>query len=122
MLWTLGVVAEIVLFWTAGRLGRFGSPPFLLALAGIGVILRWPLTAIADTVAAAAILQVLHALTFGAAHLGAMRYLQDNTPPGLEATAQALYYAPLTGALLGGFMPLAGGLYGRSEERRVGKE
>src|SRR3546814_12922637 len=70
MLWTLGVVAEIVLFWTAGRLGRFGSPPFLLALAGIGVILRWPLTAIADTVAAAALLQVLHAPTFGAAHPG----------------------------------------------------
>ena len=37
MLWTLGVVAEIGLFWIAGRLGRFGSAPVLLALAGIGV-------------------------------------------------------------------------------------
>src|SRR3546814_11668186 len=47
MLWTLGVVAEIVLFWTAGRPGRFGRPPFLPALPGIGVILRGPLTALA---------------------------------------------------------------------------
>ena len=111
MLWTLGVVAEIGLFWVAGRLGRFGSAPFLLAIAGVGAIVRWPLTAIADTVALAAALQVLHALTFGAAHLGAMRFLQDNAPPGLEATAQALYYALVTGVLMGTFMPLAGYLY-----------
>lgn len=111
LLWTLGVVAEIVLFWLAGRLGRFGSATFLLAAAGIGVVIRWPLTAIADTVAAAAALQLLHALTFGAAHLGAMRFLQDNAPPGLEATAQALYYALVTGVLMGVSMPIAGILY-----------
>ena len=111
MLWTLGVVAEIGLFWIAGRLGRFGSAPVLLALAGIGAMVRWPLTAIADTVAMAAALQILHALTFGAAHLGSMRFLQDNAPPGLEATAQALYYALVTGVLMGTFMPLAGLLY-----------
>lgn len=112
-LWTLGVVAEIVLFWIAGRLGRFGSPRFLFMLAGLGVVLRWPLTAVADSVAAAAALQVLHALTFGAAHLGAMRHLQDNAPPGLEATAQALYYALVTGVLMGIVMPVAGVLYER---------
>src|SRR3546814_1722077 len=72
------------------------------------------MTGNADTAAAAAILQVLHALTFGAAHLGAMRYLQDNAPPGLEATAQALYYALVTGVLMGVFMPLAGVLYERA--------
>lgn len=112
-LWTIGVLAEIVLFWVAGRLGRFGSAPVLLALAGLGVLVRWPLTAVADSVALAAPLQVLHALTFGAAHLGAMRFLQDNAPPGLEATAQALYYALVTGVLMGLCMPLAGLLYDR---------
>lgn len=110
-LWTIGVLAEIVLFWVAGRLGRFGSAPVLLALAGIGVLVRWPLTAIAESVAVVAALQVLHALTFGAAHLGAMRFLQDNAPPGLEATAQALYYALVTGVLMGLCMPVAGLLY-----------
>jgi PPP family 3-phenylpropionic acid transporter len=111
MLWTIGVLAEIVLFWVAGRLGRFGSAPVLLAVAGVGVLVRWPLTAVADAVALAAPLQVLHALTFGAAHLGAMRFLQDNAPPGLEATAQALYYALVTGVLMGACMPAAGLLY-----------
>jgi len=113
LLWTIGVVAEIALFWVAGRLGRFGGAPFLLTLAGIGVLLRWPLTALADTVAVTAALQVLHALTFGAAHLGAMRFLQDNAPPGLEATAQALYYALVTGVLMGLCMPVAGLLFDR---------
>jgi len=110
-LWTIGVLAEIVLFWVAGRLGRFGSAPFLLAMAGLGVVVRWPLTAIAESIAVVAALQVLHALTFGAAHLGAMRFLQDNAPPGLEATAQALYYALVTGVLMGLCMPAAGLLY-----------
>lgn len=111
VLWTLGVLAEIVLFWVAGKLGRLGNAPILLAIAGIGAIVRWPLMAVADTVAMAAALQTLHALTFGAAHLGAMRFLQDNAPAGLEATAQALYYALVTGVLMGTFMPLAGLLY-----------
>jgi len=110
-LWTLGVVAEIVLFWFAGRLGRFGSARALLALAITGAILRWGLTPFADSPWTAAPLQLLHALTFGAAHLGAMRYLQDNAPEELGATAQALYYALVGGVLMGCAMPLGGWLY-----------
>ncbi len=110
-LWAIGVVAEIVLFWIAGRLGRFSSAPVLLAAAAFGAMLRWPLTAVVDDVALIAPLQILHGLTFGAAHLGAMRYLQDTAPPGLEATAQAFYYALVSGVIMGLAMPAAGWLY-----------
>lgn len=111
LLWTLGVVAEIVLFWFAGRLGRYGSAPVLLGIAIVGTLIRWPLTPFADTPWLAAPLQVLHALTFGAGHLGAMRFLQENAPEGLGATAQALYYALVSGVVMGTVMPLAGMLF-----------
>lgn len=110
-LWTLGVVAEIVLFWFAGRLGRMGSAKVLLALGIFGTLVRWPLTPFADTLWLAAPVQILHALTFGAAHLGAMRFLQENAPRGLEATTQAFYYAMVSGVILGTAMPAAGWIY-----------
>lgn len=111
VLWSLGVVAEIIVFALAARLGRFASAPVLLAAAGIGAIIRWPLTAITHDLIAVGALQLLHGLTFGAAHLGAMRYLQDNAPEGLEATAQAFYYALVSGVVMGLAMPVAGLLY-----------
>lgn len=111
LLWTLGVVAEIVLFWFAGRLGKFGSAEVMLAIAIVGTLIRWPLMPYADTPWLAVPLQLLHALTFGAGHLGAMRFLQENTPEGLGATAQALYYALVSGVLMGTVMPIAGFLF-----------
>lgn len=111
VLWSLGVVSEILVFALAARLGRFASAPALLGLAAIGVMTRWPLTAVTDDLVAVGALQLLHGLTFGAAHLGAMRYLQDNAPEGLEATAQAFYYALVSGVIMGMAMPVAGILY-----------
>lgn len=111
VLWSLGVVAEIVVFALAARLGRFASAPALLAMAAIGAMIRWPLTAVTHDLIAVGALQLLHGLTFGAAHLGAMRYLQDNAPEGLEATAQAFYYALVSGVVMGLAMPAAGLFY-----------
>ena len=57
-------------------------------------------------------LQLLHGLTFGAAHLAAMYYLMREVPPGLAATAQGLYGAVAWGAAFGLTMLAAGALYG----------
>jgi len=57
------------------------------------------------------IVQLLHALTFGASHLAAMYFLTHNVPPGLAATAQGVYGAVAVGALFGLTMLAAGGLY-----------
>lgn len=111
VLWTLGVVAEIVLFWMAGKLGRIGAPLSMMAIGAVSAMVRWPLMAVADTVTLNVPLQLLHAFTFGAAHLGAMRYLQENAPKGLEASAQAVYAALVSGVVMGLSLPLAGVLY-----------
>jgi PPP family 3-phenylpropionic acid transporter len=59
----------------------------------------------------AAVLQLLHALTFGATHLGAMNFLSRTVPPGAAASAQALYSGASAGIGSGIVMLGAGALY-----------
>src|SRR5439155_25096495 len=110
-LWAEGVVAEIVLFWySATLLARFG-PLGLMALGGIAGILRWSLMGAMPGLGPAAGLQLLHALTFGASHLGAMHFLARSVPPGVAASAQSLYAALSAGLGSGLVMLVAGVLY-----------
>lgn len=111
-LWAEGVVAEILLFyWGAGLLRRLG-PLGLLALGGGAGVVRWTLTGLAVAIPVLALLQLLHALTFGAAHLGAMHHLARILPGEQAATGQALYSATVGGVGQGLILLLAGALYG----------
>ena len=58
-----------------------------------------------------AIAQALHALTFGAAHLGAMQLLTRTAPAALAATAQGLYAAISGGLFMGLAAVLSGHLF-----------
>jgi PPP family 3-phenylpropionic acid transporter len=110
-LWAEGVVAEIVLFWYgAPFVARFG-PLGLMAMGGAAGIVRWSLMGVLPGLAAAAALQLLHALTFGASHLGAMHFMARNVPPGAAASAQSLYAALSAGLGSGLVMLAAGQLY-----------
>jgi PPP family 3-phenylpropionic acid transporter len=111
-LWAEGVIAEIALFWYGARLLRRLHPAGMLLLGGSAGALRWLCTALTVDPAMLVALQVLHALSFGATHLGAMHFLREHVTPGLSATAQGLYSA-LPMGLLGGLTMLASGpLYG----------
>ncbi len=111
MLWAEGVVAEIVLFWySAPFVARLG-PLGLMALGGAAGIVRWSLLGLVPGLAMAAVLQLLHAATFGASHLGAMHYLARTVPPGAAASAQSLYAALSAGLGSGLVMLAAGALY-----------
>jgi PPP family 3-phenylpropionic acid transporter len=116
-LWAEGVLAEILFFAAGGALLRRFGPTGLLALAGLGGVVRW--TALAETAALPALIaaQLLHALTFGAAHLGAVHFIARRAPPDLAATAQGLYAALSGGLALGLASLLAGWLYGAVEAR-----
>lgn len=112
-LWAEGVLAEIALFWLGGRLTARLGPFGLMALSGIAGIVRWSLAGILPGLPAAAMLQLLHALTFGAAHLGAMMHLSRTVPPDAAASAQTLYAAVSAGLGSGLVMLGAGALYAR---------
>jgi MFS transporter, PPP family, 3-phenylpropionic acid transporter len=58
-------------------------------------------------------LQMLHGLTFGAAHLGAMHALAEIAPPDRGATAQALYSLVATLCTVAA-MTVAAALYPRA--------
>ena len=75
-------------------------------------ILRWSLVGFVDTFTALALLQVLHGLTFGATHLGAMHFIQRAAPPDMSASAQGLFAAFGMGIFMGLGALLAGHLYG----------
>ena len=110
-LWSEGNVAEILIFFWGARLVRGCGPLGLLALGGGAGMLRWAVTPFASSVPELALVQPLHALTFGAAHLGAMNYLARHVPPAYGATAQTLYSATV-GIGFGLASLLSGALYG----------
>jgi PPP family 3-phenylpropionic acid transporter len=109
-LWAEGVVAEIVLFWFGGKLVRRLGPLRLIAFAGLAGLARWFGTAGAESLPALVLLQAMHGLTFGAAHLGVMHFLGRALPPSLSATGQALY-STMNGIGFGLGMAAAGALY-----------
>src|SRR5262249_8055562 len=86
-LWALGVVAEIVLFAVSGRLPRSIGPLTLLAWGAGGGVLRWGAMALDPPLALLPLLQCLHALSFGATHLGAVQFL-SRTMADRQAAAQ----------------------------------
>jgi PPP family 3-phenylpropionic acid transporter len=110
-LWALGVIAEIVLFALHGRLPPFVQPLTLLMIGGAGAALRWVAMAFDPPSALLPWLQVLHALSFGATHLGALGFVARHAPPGQSATAQG-YLAIALGLAMAGATSLSGWLYG----------
>ncbi len=107
-LWALGVVAEIVLFALQGRLPPLLQQPTVLLMVGAaGGALRWAAMALDPPVFVLPFLQLLHALSFGATHLGALGYVARNAPAGQGATAQG-YLAIALGAVMAAAMGLSG--------------
>lgn len=110
-LWALGVAAEIVLFALAGRLPAL-SATTLIALGAAGGVLRWTAMALDPPAMVLPLLQILHALSFGAAHLGTMAYLAKAAPEGSRAAAQG-DVATAGGIAMALATALAGWLYQR---------
>src|SRR5215218_6449468 len=73
--------------WLLDRLGVRGAA-VLAAAAGI---VRWSAMGFTNSILVLAILQPLHGLTFALLHLACMRVIGNVVPPGVAATAQALY-------------------------------
>jgi len=82
-----------------------------LLASGVAAVLRSTLAGVTTALPALIVIQALHALSYGAGHLGAMAYPTRSVPPGLSATAQGLYSGLAVGAGFDTTMLAAGGLY-----------
>jgi PPP family 3-phenylpropionic acid transporter len=110
-LWAEGVIAEIVLFTAGVGLIRKAGPRLLLLVGATGAAVRWLVLGATVDLPWLILAQTLHALTFGATHLGAIHFIARAVPPQLSATAQSLYSAVVMGVAFGAAVLLAGPLY-----------
>ena len=108
-LWAIGVLAEIALFW-AGRWITVGALELVLIGGIIGVV-RWLIMAFDPAELLLMPLQILHAGTFAATHLGAMHWIAARVPVGTAGTAQALLSTFTSGIAMAGAMLISGPLF-----------
>jgi len=109
IIWTISVIAEVMLFAAGGSILQRTGIVWLLIIGAAAGILRWTLAAFFFGWPALIAIGLLHALTYAATHLAAMSYLGRHVAPGLAASAQGLYGVMAAGPLLGLSM-LASGL------------
>ncbi|MBP6596692.1 MAG: MFS transporter [Arenimonas sp.] len=107
MLWSVGVLIEIGMFWQAPRLmARFGASRLLSASLAV-TVLRWTLTALyADSLAIMVLAQCTHALSFAIFHASCMRLMAEYFPGHRAAAGQSLLYgfSSGVGGVLGAVM------------------
>jgi PPP family 3-phenylpropionic acid transporter len=111
LLWALGIIAEILLFAWSGRAPPWLHPSNLILVGALGATLRWAMMAFDPPAWSLPALQCLHALSFGATHLGTLGLLSRLAVAGQSATAQG-FYAAIFGIIFAGAMALSGLLYG----------
>jgi MFS transporter, PPP family, 3-phenylpropionic acid transporter len=113
VLWSEAVAAEVLVFFWVGPalLNRIG-PSGAAALAAAAGIVRWVVMSQSTALAALALVQPLHGLTFALLHLACMRIIALIVPMHLAATAQTLY-AVGPGAAMALLTMLSGQLYGQ---------
>ena len=112
-LWSIGVVVEIALFWCSAGVLRRLAPAELICVGAASAVIRWSVTAFDPPVLWLLPLQLLHGLTYGATHLGAMHFIRQNVPQDQSGTAQALYSTVTASLGMGLALWLAGYAYAR---------
>jgi PPP family 3-phenylpropionic acid transporter len=110
-LWGISIVAEVALFAYSAAVVRRIGPVELIALGAGAAVVRWLAMGFDPPLALLVPLQLLHALTFGATHVGAMHFIGRAVPQVQAGTAQALYASVTGGIAMGGAMLVTGPLY-----------
>jgi MFS transporter, PPP family, 3-phenylpropionic acid transporter len=107
-LWSLGVIAEIVVFALSPR---FTLPPVILVvIAALSAVARWVITAQEPPLAILATVQLAHGLTFGLTQVGTMGLLVRYVPGHVMARGQG-YLAACSGIVSSSVSILSGAIY-----------
>jgi PPP family 3-phenylpropionic acid transporter len=110
LLWSLGVVAEIVLFALSPR---FTWPSAaLVVIGGLSAVARWVITAQQPPIAILAAVQLVHGLTFGLTQVGTMGLLVHHVPGHVMTRGQG-YLAACSGIVASSTSILCGIVYAR---------
>jgi PPP family 3-phenylpropionic acid transporter len=107
LMWSLGVIAEIVFFYfQAPIFRRFGVKPLMLISIALAVARFAVIGAFPQSLALLLFAQVLHAATFAAHHSSSVLTMQRWFSGPLQASGQALYFSISygVGGSLGGML------------------
>lgn len=110
-LWAISIFAEMALLAFSAPLVERIGPMKLVIAGGAAAVIRWGGMSIDPPFAVVVLLQLLHALTYGAAHVGAIHFIARAVPTRAAGTAQALYSAIGSGLITGVATLAAGHLY-----------
>lgn len=113
VLWSLGVIAEIVIFAISPRFTV--SPTVLVMIGAASGILRWAITAQDPRIEILAAAQIMHGLTFGITQVGTVALLVRHVPSQWLASAQG-YMSALTGMTFSLATVCSGLIYARIGE------
>ncbi|BBO64359.1 3-phenylpropionate MFS transporter [Serratia marcescens] len=109
-LWSLGVVAEVIIFASSNVLFRRWNARNLLLLSACCGVLRWSLMAYSTELGWLLLIQILHCGTFTVCHLAAMRFIAARQ--GQEVIRlQAVYSALAMGGGIAVMTVIAGFLF-----------
>ncbi|AGP45632.1 3-phenylpropionate MFS transporter [Serratia plymuthica] len=109
-LWSLGVVAEVIIFASSNVLFRRWNARNLLLLSACCGVLRWSLMAYSTELGWLLVIQILHCGTFTVCHLAAMRFIAARKGPEV-IRLQAIYSALAMGGGIAIMTVIAGFLF-----------
>ncbi|CAN5250606.1 major facilitator superfamily domain-containing protein 6 [soil metagenome] len=112
-LWSIGVVAEIVVFAISPRFTL--SPQVMVMIGAASGVLRWVITAQEPTIEVLAVVQLMHGLTFGITQVGTVALIVRSVPHNFIASAQG-YMVATQGATTSLTMICSGLIYARIGE------
>jgi MFS transporter, PPP family, 3-phenylpropionic acid transporter len=107
-LWTLGVLAEIVVFALSPRFAL--APSTLVVIGGLSAVLRWLITAQEPPLALLAVVQLAHGLTYGLTQVGIMGLLVRHLQVDVMARGQG-YLAACSGIVSSSTSIVSGAVY-----------
>ncbi|MDU2926862.1 MFS transporter [Bradyrhizobium sp.] len=107
-LWTMGVLAEIVVFALSSRFTL--APASLVMIGAVAAVLRWTLTAMEPHDIGLTAVQLSHGFTFGLTLVGTMGLLIRQVPAHVTARGQG-YYAAASGIVGSAASMVSGPVY-----------
>ncbi|WP_126301047.1 3-phenylpropionate MFS transporter [Mannheimia haemolytica] len=113
LFWGLAVVAEILFFLVSKRLFKSWKISHLMILAAIFAVIRWAIMGSTTEVVLIIIMQMLHSITFGAAHIAMIRYISMQSAERVTKL-QGLYFGLASCAFMAVFTFIAGMVYQHS--------
>jgi PPP family 3-phenylpropionic acid transporter len=108
VLWATGVTAEIVFLWFLEPWRRRIGPRNLLALGGLGAVVRWTALAFSPPLWVLFPLQTLHAFSYAATFIASLLLVEQLSTPRNASAAQSINSA-LSGGVLSGIATLMSG-------------